>query len=227
MTPGITEIKLNHADNSCIVIAGPTRRAFFSTPRAVAMALLDGIHESEEAATDRASRNMNWTDLLATHGTLFGQQGQKQVTAVVLPRKERSVIVGTNMSDPPIVVSYPPTLLALLTVGGRIHRGMVMLADVTRQAQFGVIATQPLLTPFPYGNIYNDSGYICWGTVRHSDIRSIQDLEALFFGSGFNHDLWNAEVAGMARLRAGELPTPATARFTHTFPQMIERLLRA
>ena len=206
------------ANGRCHVTRPRTGRIFSSTPRAVALALIG----SEPPEESEAARSFGWIDLLATHGTLFGRQGQREVTAVLIPRKERDVILYPDVR---MKVSYPPTLLGLLTESGRMVRGMVMCADASRQAQMSVLATAPLLVPFPYGNIYRENGLICWGTVAHGDIRSIHDLESLFFSSGFNHDLFSSSVAGVSGLRAGALPDIGQAAFSTTFPTFIGRLI--
>ena len=197
----------------------PSGRVYLSTPHAVALALLHEFQIPPEAAT----QDVQWIDLLATHGVLCGVRGATRIDVVILPRKVRSIIIG---SQPPVDISYPPTLLGLVTTSRRFTRGMIMLADVSRQAQMGVLATPPVLVPFPFGNVYAESGYICWGTVPHADIHNLHDLEATFFGSGFNSDLWNGHVAGIPRLTAGELPTPSAAAYTTTFPVFLGRLLR-
>ena len=201
----------------CQVTQLHSGHTYFSTPRAVAMALI-----GTETDAENTTHAMRWIDLLASYGTLFGYQRQREVTVIIIPRKEREVIFYPETR---LEVSYPPTLLGLLTDNGRMVRGMVMCADTARQAHMNIVATTPLLVPFPYGNIYRENGLICWGTVAHGDIRNIHDLESLFFSSGFNTDLFASSVAGVPGLRAGVMPDIAPASFTHTFPTFIERLI--
>jgi hypothetical protein len=184
----------------------------------VALALL-----AEYRQEDTVNLDLHWTDLLASHGILLGTRGTTRVEVALIPRKERQVAYQQSR----ITASFPPTLIGLTTVGRRYAKGMIMLADVARQAQMGVLSAVPLLVPFPYGNVYGESGNICWGNVQHSDIMGVQDLETTFFGSGFNTDLFNARVAGVAALRAGELPAPPTLTYTHTFLTFLEQLLNA
>lgn len=193
-------------------------RTFLSTPRAVGLALVG----SAPPHRDEAVRSMRWVDLLASNGTLFGRQGQQEVTVAIMPRRERQII---KYPEERLTVSFPPTLIGIYTDNGRFVRGMIMCADMTRQAEMGVVSTVPLLVPFPFGNVYADSGFICWGTVNHSDIHSIHDLESLFFGSGFNTDLFNRNAAGVPALVAGIMPDIPPARFNTTFPTFIGRLI--
>ena len=211
------EIHIDSARAGCRVIVHPQGRTFMSTPAAVGMALLE-----EFQGAGQGGREMVWSDLLATHGVLIGTHADKRVEGIIVPRKVRTVRVGGG----DIQVGFPPVFLVAYMHAGRFVRGIVMLIDVSKQAQAGVMSNVPMLVPFPYGNVYSEGGAICWGSVAHADIKSVQELEVSFFGSGFNMDLFSSSVAGVDGLRAGEMPTPGAAVYTHTCVRVLERLLR-
>jgi hypothetical protein len=220
-----TDISIDHESGSCRVVTGAVRQTFRTTPRAVGIALLG----MDRAETDLGS-NMSWQDHLASHGVLVGTRRKQVATLLVIPRKERTVRVpkmnsrGEWEGAHDQLVSFPPVLLGLLTDDGAYRSACLFMIDVGRQSTFSVISTTPVLHPWPYGNIYMESGAVCWGQVNHSGIHTIKDLEELFFGSGFNRDLFSA-TAGVRLVQAGVMPDIDVEHYTWTFPRAIDGLL--
>ena len=220
-----TDISIDHSSGACRITTGQMRQTFRSTPRAVGLALIGMDRESADL-TD----SMTWQDHLATHGVLIGTRRKQVATLIVLPRREREVEVprqvrGEWTGSHSQRISFPPTLIGLLTDNGAYRSSCLSLIDVNRQATFSMVSQVPVLVPWPYGNVYSDHGGICWGSVNHAGIHTIKDLEERFFGSGFNRDLWQGAVAGVTHLAAGSLPDIDPARYTWTFPRVIEGLL--
>lgn len=227
-----------HMDNTnrCRVVAGPSGRTFFSTPQAVGLALLGIPTPSDDASA--ASGNIVWTDYLATNGVAIGNRGNRRFHLVTLPAKMRTVsyteadAAGRSVSTPLNIV-FPPILAGLAIHQGVHERSVLFLVDMTRQAQMNVASNVPILTTFPYGNVHETTGHICWGGVRTADIRTMQDMEDLFFGSGFNRDLYRDPTGSVASLklmaaRPGGIPPAIPAnRFTITIPSAIASLMRA
>jgi hypothetical protein len=222
------EIVIDTSARTCQVVTGAARRTFYSTPQAVGLALLSGggIDMEEEGASGLGV-NITWTDLLASNGVAVGTRGRQVVTLGVIPAKERTVDYLTSDGRRPLTRVFPATLLGMLMEGGRFVRGTVHLADTSRQATFAVLSQTPVLMGFPYGNIYQDSGRICWGTVRTDSIHTLADFEALFFGSGFNTDLFST-ASGLRSLgqqvEGGILPIPPATQFHQTFSRVVEYL---
>lgn len=228
MSVNTTEIHLVHgrAGGTCRVVTGASRRTYFSTPRAVGLALLASALQEEE---DGGSGDVEWFDFLSAHGTAVGVEGSKRIMLSLIPRRERDVqlVPARGASSIPIKVSFPPVMIGMTLDRGRFVRGNLMLAHLPHRANWGVASVTPTLAVFPYGNVYAETGAICWGTVAHTDLHTIKDLEELFFGSGFNTDLFSSLIAGVSGLAAGTMPDPPAERFTRTFPQMIAQLLRS
>ena len=89
-------------------------------------------------------------------------------------------------------VQLPPTVWVLrygLPPRGALEASWLFCAP-TRVAD---VQSQVLVTPFPFGNVYVETGKICWGEVTTSLLTSRDPLavDNLFFGSQFNGDLTN------------------------------------
>lgn len=231
-----TEIRIG-AGGACVVTSGAGRQTRVTTPRAIGLALLSMTEDAAEVFTD-----MQWMDLLATHGVAMGVKKKDIATLMIVPPSRRTVTYsranqeGTAMVDVQLTLTFPPVLMGCLVSAGRYTKGVVFLIDTRRQSVASVIAATPLLVPFPYGNIYADSGKICWGSVSHADIHTPKDLEALFFSSGFNKDLFQQSVAAPAgearslnglieRSPEGVIAIPPAEVFTWTFPGALQVLL--
>ena len=230
----ITSVHLD-ATNRCRVVAGPAGRTYYSTPQAVGLALLGLPPSLDEPAT---TTGITWTDYLATHGVALGTRGDRQIHLALLPPKQRTIQHTApndegNGSTVPLTVTFPHVLAGLLLRRGAFERASLFLVNMARQAEWAVGSGAPVLVTFPYGNVHEVSGHICWGGVRTADIRTMKDLEDLFFNSGFNRDLWAATTVGHPGMRSavraapgGVLPAPAAARYTIPVTQMVQYLMQ-
>lgn len=226
------------ATNRCRVVAGPAGRTYFSTPQAVGLALL-GIPALIDVEDGPAlSSNIVWTDYLATNGVAVGQRGDRRLHLVVIPPKPRTVVYSWNderlgNQQASLNVTFPPVLACLLLQRNTYERSCLFLIDPAKQPQASVANTVPMLMTFPYGNVHDITGLICWGGVRTADIRTMKDMEDLFFGSGFNRDLYRLTV-GTGNFKTivqaapnGVLPMPATTGYNIALPSAVSNLLRS
>lgn len=219
------------APGICEVIEGSSRRAFRTTTRAVGIALL-GVETPDDVAS---TGNIQWTDYLSTHGIAVGTRGKRTYTLGVLPTKERTVnytgALDVATASRALTMRFPPVLLGLCKEGTgprSFKKGVVFcLAHEQPLANLNVTLAANIACSFPYGNIYAGTGQICWGTVPHTHIQSLADLEELFFGSDFNGDLYyggNSRLVTLARAYNGKpLPVPSP---TASIPSII-RILSA
>ncbi len=224
----ITEIHLDSDRPTCRVIRGPARETFLSTPLVVAMSILSSARPEDERAV---TNDVRWTDLLATHGCAVGRKRQTDLLLGLYPQATRTVRYGSE-TPREIVVTFPPLMLGLAVTGGRHTRACLMVADPSTQAQWSVTAPTVCLVPFPYGNVYSNTGYICWGGVEHGDVVTLALLERTFFASGFNTDLWRGVSETYQNLQTLAAATPAGTpiarpRMSHSMPQMIASLVRS
>lgn len=180
------------------IIVGPTKRTYMTTTHAVAMALL-GSQGDEEAADSRAGE-ITWQDHLATHGIAVGSRGRVVYTLAISPSQERMIhytgALDPNMSqERRITALFPPILFGMAQnqAGGAraFSRAVVFALGSSDRSRLTATGTGSIGVAFPYGNVYTGAGNICWGSVPHSQVRTIRDLEMLFFGSDFNGDLYN------------------------------------
>lgn len=201
----------------CEVIEGPSKRAFRTTTRAVGIALL-GVETPDDVAS---TGNIQWTDYLSTHGIAVGTRGKRTYTLGVLPAKERTVnytgALDQANASRTLTMKFPPILLGLCKegIGPRSFKKAVVFSLAHEQplTNLNVTLAANVACSFPYGNIYAGTGQICWGTVPHTHIQSLTDLEELFFGSDFNGDLYyagNSRLVTLARAYKNKpLPVPA------------------
>lgn len=217
-----------NTNGQCRVVMEAARRSFFSTPRAVGLALLATSGAEQETSSD-----LVWSDFLASHGIAIGTRGRQRVTVALLPPKTRTVSV-TRRDDSGLLTctpTFPPLMLIMLHQDGNWVRGLLYRADATRQGQMAVTASVAVLGTFPFGNVY-DTGRICWGNVNPRDIRTVADFESLFFGSGFNTDLVGPGAGGgdLARATAaapgGVLPVVAPGACSMSIASAISRVLQ-
>lgn len=227
----LTEIHLDDASPTCRVIRGASRQMYITTPVAVGMALVSGAISSgvdDEAAVGAA---ITWTDMLATHGVAVGRRGTQDLTVALIPPKLRTVRWRASETYEDITTTFPAMLIAMATQQRRFLRATMFLADLTKQARMATNSEIPCLVAFPYGNVYSESGLICWGGVEHGDILSIADLETAFFNSGFNTDLWymgstrTLKTLATATPAGTPLPVP-TGEWHGTIMNAIGRLAR-
>lgn len=196
----IHEIRFPTGTNGgvCEVVEGASKRVFRTTPRAIAIALL-GAQTPEEAA-GAAAGEITWTDYLSTHGLAVGHKGKRTYTLAVLPSQERTVNytgprgeATTARTAGALTCQFPPMLIGLVKDGAgtqAFKRGVVCCLASANLAHLSVRSNDSVATTFPYGNVYSGTGYICWGSVPHTHIQTVKDIEELFFGSDFNGDLW-------------------------------------
>lgn len=187
----VREIQVTN-NGAARVVADGSGQTFLTTPHAVALAILRASVPEIEGPT----RDINWSDFLSTHGVAVGVRGNKIFQLAVIPRKVRTVNYHADESIP-LTASFPPLMIGALFTDGRYERGVIYCFNDALQAQASVLAGPQMITPFPFGNVYAESGWICWGTVRHSDIHNLAELEDLFFSSGFNRDLWHGTGYGI------------------------------
>lgn len=221
--------------NRCRVITG-NGRTYFSTPQSIGLALLGTPPEGDDVA---GTAGIIWTDYLASNGVAVGVRGDRQIQLIVIPPRPRTISYVRRSDDErsqtteSLLITYPPILASLVLRRGTFERATLFIVDPARQNQLAVTNTAPILTAFPYGNVYAGTGQICWGGVRVADVRNVKDLDDLFFGSAFNRDLFDGAAAGAASLSVlarnapnGVLPAPAAGRFTITLQTAINSTLR-
>lgn len=204
----VDEIKLKPGSPLCEVVIGPTRRVYISSRHAVGLALLQDAADQAEGSL----QGLQWVDMLISHGVAVGTRGPERFTLAVIPAQTRTVHwsgpVYANTSDPTSVytsgvslkVGFPPLLVMLRVKEGRYVRAFMFCVNPTALKTLSVTGTAPVLSSFPYGNVYADGGRICWGTVEHSTLVTIDDVLHTFFESRFNTDLFHSATCGV-RLR--------------------------
>ena len=206
MTTPLADIKLI-GPRLCEVTVGESRRVYLTTRSAVGIALL------QEAITDPAETvvaPIAWTDMLATHGVAVGVRGQERVMVAVIPEAKRTVkwtgplfanaadVVGRPVSEHVLEMIFPPCL-AVLKIGAtqQYMKGTLSCVKPAALKTLSVHSDATALAPFPYGNVYTSGHRICWGTVEHATVNTIEALLQSFFQSGFNNDLFNAGLCGV------------------------------
>lgn len=212
--PNAMEIYIPSAGGRCRVVVGAARRAYYSTPALVGMALLS--QHQPQGGTPLGS--VSWCDHLASHGIATGHQSENEFTLAVIPPTKRT-INHTSRNEATMttetrqrVITFPHMLVGLHLRAGRFVKGLFYLTMPTVLPTLHLNVTTPVATSFPYGNVYQGTGRICWGTIRHDGIRSLGDLLTLFFESGFNRDLYHAgEALSTAAARPDGVLTPPTA----------------
>mgnify|MGYP001575931069 FL=1 len=225
----ISEIHFDQTDRCRVV--GRTGRTYHSTPQAIGLALLGSSPAVEEATGGR----LTWHDYLSTHGVAVGTRGDLQTHLAIIPPKPRTIsLLSTSRetgrtTTESHTVTFPHVLMGLRLLRGRFEQSILMLPNMTQQGNMNVTSTVSLLTTFPYGNVYA-GGRICWGGVSTADIHTIKDLEDLFFGSGFNSDLFDPASAGHAGMALTIANSPQgvltpTLRNAYNISQVISTLL--
>ena len=202
------EIYIEQGQRTCRVVSGPLREVYRSTPHLVGLALLQGVIEEGESEED--IQDIQWVDLLGSHGCAVGRCADSQVLLTILPSKARDVM----WAETPITAVFPQLLMGM-AVGReqQLVRSVLYVLHPPPSTHLSVTAPASILAPFPYGNVYAESGLICWGAVRIGDVKTPQDVEELFFRSGFNNDLFNR--LGLA---ARNLPEMVRAAPNHVLP---------
>lgn len=213
------------------IIAGPTRRTYRTTTHAVAMALLGSQNEEETAASQTG--DIAWQDFLATHGIAIGVRGKRSYILAISPSRERTIsYVGPRDTKETgnLTVQYPPILFGMARegVGSKSFRkAVVFVLGSSDLSRLSVTGTGNVGVSFPYGNVYSNTGYVCWGTTPHTHIQTMKDMEDLFFGSSFNGDLYGMSGGKMdtlaAKYKGKALPLNATPN--QTIPQIIRHLM--
>ncbi len=186
------------------IIAGPTKRSYRTTTHAVAMALLGSQNEDETAASQAGE--IIWQDFLATHGIAVGTRGKRSYILAVSPSRERTVsYVGPRdvAGAGNLTVQYPPILFGMAREGTgpkSFRKAVVFVLGSSDLSRLSVTGTGNVGVAFPYGNVYNTTGYVCWGTTPHMHVQSVKDMEDLFFGSSFNGDLYGMSAGRLDTL---------------------------
>jgi hypothetical protein len=89
------------------------------------------------------------------------------------------------------MLPYPNLLFMFKVEGGNISRSSVFAVKVSRAR---ALQDDTKLYKFPYGNVWGDSGSICWGSnsgaVRHKSLSDMEGVIATFFNAVMNNDLY-------------------------------------
>lgn len=193
----------------CDVTYGTMGRRVRTHLQPFLLAMLEG--EYGRIGNAAATAGLRWVDMLATHGVAIGTRGDSTITVAVLPPKARTVRDGDGDD---ITITFPHLFLVMHTKPTRFVKAKLFCINEAALATIAVTADTACLSSFPWGNVYQTSGNICWGSVRHADIRTLADFEAAFFGSGFNHDLWHgpsgASLTSLTSMNGNRLPPPTT-----------------
>lgn len=222
------EIKFDSNRPECEVILGASRRVVRTSRRLLGGVLLGASGEAERAIES----TLIWTDMLSRGGVAVGVGGGRLVILGLIQSSRRAVSYIERVEDRhgvrtyvphPLEITFPTILMGLVLDNGRFLRGGVWVPLPAALPTISVTGEAPVLTHFPWGNIYAN-GMMCWGQVSPADIRSLTDMEKLFFESGFNADLVSA--IPLSDAPGGILP-PLTnaALFTTTMPAAIRKLV--
>ena len=213
----------------CRVFQGEARRVFYSTEEAVALALLKVNPAQEDVGS------MTWMDFLTTHGIAIGRRGTTIITMMVRPAKMRTVPWrATRHGEEPLqslVATFPPLLILTRMVDAKLVKSFMYMIQPGKEQSLTTRGSDRCLVPFPYGNVY-DYGKICWGTVATTEIAHPCEVEDLFFKSGFNGDLWTADVldiedaslADLVERTGGDLPSPPVSAYGTSVRDAMEML---
>ena len=213
-------------DGLCKVIQGKSRRVFYSTEEAIGLALLK-INPAQVGPT------VNWIDFLDSKGLAIGAVGDKALTLLTVPAKERTLPWRRGTISRELKVTMPPLLIATRFIKGRLNKAQIWLIRPGFEEKLSTASSDPCLSPFPYGNVYN-TGIICWGTTVIRDISHPNEVEGVFFHSGFNGDLWSGGALGITETTLpdlvtrveGKLPVPATSAFTKSVSAVAQDITR-
>lgn len=218
------------ATSRCRIISGPERRVYYSTPQLAGLALLQNYRDEETVEDAAASRSITWSDTLISHGLAHGVRGASRYLLAVIPATERTITYqGRETAEQRLTATFPPLLVALAFGASNFRRGLVFLVNPAALSRLTVSLADAVATSFPYGNVYNSTGRICWGTVRHNHITDLAGFLDLFFNSAFNSDLYHGSggsLAGAVRAApGGVLPSPAAGAYTLSIPSVISQLV--
>ena len=219
------EMDISIREGKCKVIYGPAKRIVHTTEQAVGLVLLGMANRTGGAPSQ-------WQDFLQTHGIAVGQSGNKALTLYVSQAKQRTILyrVGTTGGSK-LVVTIPTLLIATAFEQGRLVHSKIFVIKAGLEHKLTTTLTEPILTAFPYGNVHDD-GRVCWGSASTRDIKTPMDMEEIFFGSAFNHDLFNRGTIGcsdpdLATLVSrvnGALPLPPN--YSRSIGQVVQDLGR-
>jgi hypothetical protein len=236
----VHEIKLRAGSHLCEVTAGASRRVYISSRHAVGMALL----QDAGVAPEPSIREIRWTDMLVSHGVAVGVKGLERIVIAVVPQMKRTVQwTGPAFATPtsetgvtgtyPLDITFPPVLAMLRTNELRYVRAYMFCVLPAALKTLTVSGEVNSLASFPYGNVYSSGGRICWGTVGHASLNTMEDLLHAFFSSGFNNDLFAPSACGTRRRNLWELvketsgvvTSPPAPYFTMNVATQLRRLL--
>lgn len=228
-TPPSAQIILERPGRCRIVL--PNGRTYFSTPAAVGMSLLAATTAEENAAAD--ARTIQWHDLLASHGVAVGTSGTRVVSCVVIPPTARTIPWAGARGEgrrAEYAVTFPHLLAIVVMRGSRFQRAGLWCINPAVLPGLTIHTPAACLRAFPYSNVYAGRGEICWGTIRHDDIRDTNDFLDRFFHSGFNGDLYEAAGIGtdlqFPELAAATPVLPAPTAWNQTLASALQTVLR-
>ena len=213
--PVISEIKLV-GSRLCEVTVGTSRRVYLTSRRAVGMALLQ-----ESANESSPESDVVWTDMLTSHGVAIGTADRARIVVAVIPEAKRTVTwTGTVFTSPTdaigrpgepciLELTFPPCVAMLRITGNQYAKASLSCVKPDALKTLSVRSDASALASFPYGNVYASESRVCWGTVEHATVNTIEALLDTFFQSGFNNDLFSAGACG---LRVRNLPELVQSR---------------
>ena len=99
-----------------------------------------------------------------------------------------------------------PSLILLFKFKDGKH--MESYAFGTKEDTLGKITQYTELYNYPYGNVYSDSGRVCWGGNTHEPIKALWEVDILtdkFLNSSSNSDLYRLGTSNASGLKLEEL----------------------
>jgi len=222
-----TEVQINHDTGLCRITEGEARRVFYTTTDAVGLRMLGLTAPSHTA-------NLPWMDCLATRGMAIGMRGDSTFVLWTVMPTSRQLTWRRHGESHDLTITFPPLLFGLKFHHGSLGRSSLYVIKPGLERRLSVDLRDPVLCPFPYGNVY-DHGGICWGEINLRDIHQPQEAEDAFFQSGFNGDLFYGASIGareatlpevMRRIGAVPVPPPVNGHYRSSVQGMVTSLGR-
>jgi hypothetical protein len=221
-------LEIHIKDTQCRVIEGPARRVRYTTPEAVALALLQLRPENTRFAG--ATR---WMDYLAGRGVAIGLVNDSLVGLLTYPAMMRT-IPYRHTAQKDHIAEFPPLLMASHFKAGKLVKSSLWVIKASAMPTLGISVTASVLAPFPYGNVY-DHGGICWGSASTKDVREPDETIQTFFQSGFNGDLFNPAPIGagstpyhdfLQTYDGKALPLPRESCYSKSMTALVQDIFR-
>ena len=151
---------------------------------------------------------------------------------MVLPAGERTIPYGRSTRRD-IKATFPNILFGVRFDNSKLVKATVWCIKPDWEKKLTAGSTEPVLAPFPYGNVYGHGG-ICWGSTHITDLRQPYEVQDVFFTSGFNGDLYSPGSLGVNDPSLGELvtrtkaqlPAPISGSYNKSVQQMAQELAR-